>query len=233
MPGNTRRAREKAARKRVRERKKQLVYIGLAAGLSVLLLIVLGNALRGGGGTESFAGVAQTHGRLLGSNTAPVVISVWEDFQCPVCKTANESVVERLVRDYVEPGVARLHFRHYAFLGKESVRAAEAAECAAEQHLFWPYHDELFSRQAGENRGSFSDASLKDIAAHVGLVQDSFEACFVSGKYAGVVKAERDEGTRLSVTGTPTFFVDGVKIEDWRVYESFQVAIERAAASRR
>jgi hypothetical protein len=66
---------------------------------------------------------------------------------------------------------------NYAFLGPESRQAAEASECAAEQGAFWPYHDRLYERQAGENRGAFSQDNLKRFAVELGLNGQAFDAC--------------------------------------------------------
>jgi protein-disulfide isomerase len=192
-------------------------------------LIVLGAVLRGGDSTIDRS-AAYREGRIYGLLTAPVVISVWEDFQCPACKNANNTVLAQIERDYVEPGIVQVHFRHFAFLGQESVWAAEASECAADQGLFWEYHDALFVRQGGENRGAFSRSNLQRMASEVGLDADRFQQCFDGGVFKAAIEAERAEGTRLGVQGTPTFFVNDVRIADWRSYDAFKTLIERALA---
>ena len=66
---------------------------------------------------------------------------------------------------------------HFAFLGQESLWAAEASECAAEQDAFWEYHDYLYDSQNGENRGAFNKENLYSFAEILGLDTDQFNQC--------------------------------------------------------
>jgi protein-disulfide isomerase len=96
--------------------------------------------------------------------------------------------------------------------------------------MFWQYHDELFARQAGENRGAFSKANLKSIAGSLGLDRASFDVCLDEGRYSEAVKAEKAEAERLGVKQTPTFFINGRLVADWRRYEDVQKLIETFVA---
>jgi protein-disulfide isomerase len=96
---------------------------------------------------------------------------------------------------------------HFAFLGPESVRAAEASECAAEQDAFWPYHDELFARQT--QSGAFSDEGLNQIAADLGLDTAAFAECLSSGRYADLVAQDTALARSLQIGSTPTFLING------------------------
>jgi protein-disulfide isomerase len=117
-----------------------------------------------------------------------------------------------------------------AFLGQESVWAAEAADCAAEQGQFWPYHDKLYAEQAGENRGVFSQNNLKRFAADLGLDQEAFNACVDADRYAGQVQAETEAGRRQGVRSTPTLFVNGEKLEGVPTFEQLSQLIAAKAA---
>jgi protein-disulfide isomerase len=155
-----------------------------------------------------------------------VIITAWEDFQCPVCKAANSTVLADIIAEYVDAGKAQLHYRYFSFLGDESVRAAEAAEAAAAQGKFWEYHDALFTYQGAENSGAFSDDRLTQLAQLVGLDLALFEQSLDSGEYEGVVEAELDEGRERGVSGTPAFFVNGERVQDWRDLDAFRALID-------
>ena len=198
---------------------------GVAAVAAVAALIFAGVMLRDDGEVVT-ASAAQRDGRVLGEASAPVIITAWADFQCPVCKTANLSVLPAIIEEYVNTGRAQLHYRYFSFLGDESVRAAEAAEAAAAQGKFWEYHDALFTYQGAENSGAFSDDRLVQLAQLVGLDVAAFEASLDSGEYEGVVKAELNEGRDRGVHGTPTFFVNGERVADWRDADAFRALIE-------
>lgn len=127
---------------------------------------------------------------------------------------------------YAGTGQVRFEYKHFAFLGDESTRAAEASECANEQGQFWPYHDTLFLNQRGENSGAFSDQNLKAFAAALGLDEQAFNDCLDSDRFREVVGAEVSESEERAVRSTPTLFVNGEKIEGAVPFERLQPIIE-------
>ena len=129
---------------------------------------------------------------------------------------------------YIVTGKVRLEFHHLAFIGPESLAASEAAECAAEQGAFWAYHDMLFTHQAGENRGAFNNLRLKSFAEQIGLDTEQFNACLDSERYREEVIAETQAAQTRGVRATPTFFINGQKIEGALPFEQFQSIIEEA-----
>lgn len=106
-----------------------------------------------------------------------------------------------------------------AFLGPESIYAAEASECAAEQGAFWTYRNRLFAEQRGRDQGAFSKANLKRYGADLGLDQASFNSCVDKSLAAARVQAETEAGRQKGVARTPTLFVNGRKIEGIPVFE--------------
>jgi protein-disulfide isomerase len=122
-------------------------------------------------------------------------------------------VLQQLAPKYFDTGKAKVVYHHFPFIGPESQWAAEAADCAGEQGKFWPYALYVLTHQAGENVGAFSRDNLKSFAVQVGLDTNAFNACFDSGKYTAAVKQEMSQGEQLGLTGTPTFFVNGRRVE--------------------
>ncbi|MEW6047664.1 MAG: thioredoxin domain-containing protein, partial [Bacillota bacterium] len=153
--------------------------------------------------------------RLLtaGSPSAPVLIEVYSDFQCPHCATAAEQVVRPLMEGEVKEGKVRLGFRNYAFLGVESKWAAEAAACAAVQGRFWEYHDLLFASQRGGDTGSFTMSRLVRMADELGLDAKAFGECLSERRMRPVIEASFEEGRQRGIKGTPTFFVNGRRVD--------------------
>jgi protein-disulfide isomerase len=155
-------------------------------------------------------------GFALGSVDAPVIVEVWEDFQCPFCQRFTFEVEPAIVDQYVEDGSVRLVFRNLAFLGDESHWAAVAASLAADQNLFWPYHDYLFANLRGENVGSYDLDRLQEIGEAVGLDMDQFREGLQLGnareRFAQIqAEARRDAGA-LGISATPTVTVNGVPL---------------------
>jgi protein-disulfide isomerase len=177
-------------------------------------------------------------GVALGDPNAPVLVEVWEDFQCPACRTYSNDIEPLVVDNYVATGKVRYVFRHYPFLDdrsatKESDQAANASMCAAEQGKFWEYHDYLFANWNSENAGAYSDKRLVAFAESLGLDMGAFNDCFKENRYRDDIQQDLSDGTRAGVTGTPSVFVNGQIIRPGFVpsYEDITQAIETALAS--
>jgi len=161
-----------------------------------------------------------------GDPTAPVTLIEFSDFQCPFCGRFAIETLPQLIEAYVAAGEVRVGFQHFAFLGQESFRAAEAAECAAEQGAFWEYHDWLFANQAGENQGAFADDKLEQFAATLNLNTPDFNSCLDSGRYSSLVAAETQAAQQLGVRSTPTFLLNGQPVVGAQPYEVFAQYID-------
>lgn len=175
---------------------------------------------------QIIANVVQKGGHSQGSPDAPVVIVEYADFQCPYCERHFKEVESQIKDTYVKNGQVRLVYKHYAFLGQESLWAALASECAGEQNKFWEYHDLLFSRQKGENQGTFNQDALKSWAAELKLDTKAFNQCFDSGKDVDIIRANTQEGQQLGIRGTPGFFINDVPIGGAESLEVFKKVID-------
>jgi protein-disulfide isomerase len=166
---------------------------------------------------------------MLGSASAPIWIVEFSDFQCGYCRKFWQDTLPKLKESYIEKGTVRFTYRHFAVLGKPSEQAALAAECAAEQKKFWPYHDKLFA-SLGESL--FTESNLKRFAREIGLGGDQFAACLSGGKYTEKVERETATAVYLGGRGTPLFFVNQKLLPGAQPYSFFQkiIAEELAAA---
>lgn len=168
-------------------------------------------------------------GRTIGNPDAPVEIVEYGDYQCPFCGRFARESEPKLIDDYVDTGQVKLTFKDFAFIGDESLRAAEAATCAEDQDLFWPYHETLFANQHAENAGDFTDDKLHDMAGLAGLDVIVFDQCLVSGKHADTVTASSNSARALGITSTPTFVLNGV-VTTYAGYEALMAAIDAELA---
>ncbi len=164
---------------------------------------------------------------VLGNSNAKITIVEFGDFRCPFCERLFQQVEPQIKQDYVNTGKANFVFRHYAFLGQQSVWASEAAECAAEQGKFWEYHNWLYGNQAPEtDLAYYSKANLTKYAGKVGINTSQFASCLNTDKYAKRVADNLAEGQKDGVTGTPTVFINGQKIVGAQPYANFQSVID-------
>jgi len=159
------------------------------------------------------------------------VIDIWEDPQCPVCKNfedANGDYIESLVRDKK----ATVRFHVLSFLGDESVRAANASFCAADEGQYLDFHHALYAVQSPlENSGFWSNDKLVSIGAKIGITSKKFADCVTKGSKIDLVKANYDSMQKFGVQGTPTVFINGKlwerKSPDFNLAE-FKAAVEAA-----
>jgi protein-disulfide isomerase len=161
---------------------------------------------------------------IKGSATAPVTIVEFSDFHCPFCKRVLPTLGQ-LESQYGDK--VKLVFRDYPIdnLHPAARKAHEAARCSHEQGKFWAYHDALFA-----NAPQASPEQLKTYAQEVGLDVPAFEQCVNSGAYQATVQRDVEEGTRVGVTGTPAFFINGRLLTGAQPLESFVRVIEEELA---
>ena len=169
---------------------------------------------------------APRQGTTLGNPDAPLTIVEYSDFQCPFCRKAGLEIMPQIEAEYVATGKAKLVWKQFPIEGEESVWAAEASECAAEQNAFWEYHDTLFLNRTGINVGTFVITNLKVIAKELDLDTEAFNACLDQGRYRDKVATDYAEARRREVTGTPTFFVGQTKVVGAKPYSAFKEAID-------
>ena len=156
-------------------------------------------------------------------------VDVWEDPQCPVCKyfeDANNEYLDDLIRE--KKATVRLHV--LSFLGDESVRAANASFCTAEEGKYIDFHKALYRVQSPlENSGFWSNETLIAIGNKVGITSEKFATCVNDGQKVDLVKANYDSMAKYGVQGTPTVFIDGKlwerKSSDFNP-EEFRAAVE-------
>ena len=211
---------------RKRSNRTFLFAVAAVALAAVVAVIVFQVATTGDGSLPER--VATGDGRVLGDANAPVTVVEYADFQCPVCKRAETSVVAKIEQEYVTSGRVKIEFRMYPFLGQESFNAAQAAEAARDQGKFWEYHDALFNAQGRENSGAFTYDKLVDLARQVGLDVPLFEQTLSSNTHLAMVQAEADAAHSAGISSTPTFFVNGERIVGAQPYATFQEAIDAA-----
>jgi protein-disulfide isomerase len=221
---------------------RRVAFVGVAAVVVVLGVILFGNALRDGDGSSSGAVVtpgargARQEGCALGEPDAPVTIMAYFSFYCGHCGDFARETAPLIEKAFVEPGLLRFELHPLATEGNP-LWAAEGCACASDQDRYWDYHDLLFANQY---RGAYEIDKLKGYAAELGLDTEAFNACLDSHKYQAAVVDETIEVAQAGITSTPTFFIgsteemasdsvpysDHTKIVGAYPYDTFKQAIE-------
>jgi protein-disulfide isomerase len=150
---------------------------------------------------------------IKGVLNAKVKIVEFSDFECPACKAAAQ-VVKSLDEKYGYEISIEYKYFPLVSIHQNSFLAAMAAECANDQGEFWAYHDKLF-----ENQNELNESNLIQFAKDLNLDIKSFQACLDSKAKSGIVRTDMAEGSNLGLDSTPTFFVDGEKVDNWDLLE--------------
>lgn len=145
------------------------------------------------------------HDHVQGAAAAPITLIEYGDFECPYSREAVKTV-QVLQQEFGSH--LRFVFRHFPLAEKHphAIQAAEAAEAAAAQGAFWPMHALLFAHQ-----WELEDSDLMDYAGQLGLDKTSFGEALKTHHYFERVRTDVGTGRRHGVTGTPTFFVNGLR----------------------
>ena len=145
-------------------------------------------------------------GEAMGSPKAPVTIVEFGDYQCPYTAQARR-LLHRVMEVY--PQQVRWIYRDYPLEQHPLARrAAEAAQCAGEQHKFWAYNDLLF-----ENNQALELGDLRRYAKEADLNIGAFNDCLVSPRPKVIVAQNERDARQFGVSGTPAIFVNGMRIE--------------------
>jgi len=158
------------------------------------------------------ATISLGHLPIKGNKNAKVAVVEFADFRCPFCERFFQETEPSLMKDYVDSGKVQFAYRHFQFLGRASVVAGNASECANEQNKFWEFHDYLYKNQPSESDTSMYNTDTLTMAAQsLGINVSQFKSCLDGKKYDKNVSKDYADGQAAGVTGTPTTIIGKIK----------------------
>lgn len=166
---------------------------------------------------------------IVGANTEQVTLVEFGDFQCPAC--AQYYPIMKQVKAKYGDQIA-FQFRHFPLvqIHPNAMVAARAAQAAANQDKFWEMHDLLYENQTSWGQSSNPTAFFEQYAAQLGLNVETFKQDMNSAATLAVINADVAQGQSFGATGTPTFVLNGKKIESPNTAEGFFKLIDEAIA---
>lgn len=167
-----------------------------------------------------------------GPRSAPVVLTLFCDFQCPFCARVAPTLAA-LAREF--PRELRIEWRDLPLSFHAQARvAAEAGQEAFAQRGdvgFWAMHDLLFAHQG--DPGGLELPALRGYAAQIGLDVARFTAALERGVHAPAIDADVAAAAQAGITGTPGAVVNGYFVSGARELRVFRRAVRRALEDRR
>lgn len=211
------------------------------AVIAAIVLVFVGIVTLGSNKTEA-PGKSSKNGssltqHVLGKGTTGITLIEYGDYQCPYCKQANP-VVKQVQAEFNDP--IKFQFRHFPLISlhQNAFAAARAAEAAGMQGKFWEMHDLLYenndpSGQSGWVASNDPITYFDKFAKEIGLDVAKYKKDFASSQVNDLINADVAAGTKLGITGTPTFYLDGKKLETGSDTKAgLQKAIKEAIAKK-
>lgn len=210
--------RQQKLERRSQEQKSRTIHrVALWGGVLVaIILVVWGLAKLGGGSSDGDGPVAPVdsitaNDWVAGNSSAKVTLIEYSDLQCPACAAA-QPVVKQIEREFAND--IAFVYRHFPLtqIHKNAEEAAWAAEAAGKQGKFFEMRDKLFDFQSSWDDASNVENVFATYAEQMGLDKNTFLADYRSDEIKQAVKADEASGIRAGVNSTPSFFLNGRKL---------------------
>jgi protein-disulfide isomerase len=188
--------------------------ITLLVCVLALVGIYIATSKKDSGSTDSTGSKSGSlSNNVLGSNNKGVVLVEYGDFQCPAC-AGYHPIIKEVVEKYNDD--IKFQFRNFPLqqIHQNARAAARTAEAAGLQGKYWEMHDLLYEQQQSWEQSTAVNTIFEGYASQLGLDLAKFKTDFSSSAVNETINADFAEGTKLGVDSTPTFFLQGKKIED-------------------
>ena len=173
---------------------------------------------------------ADGYGIVLNPESTPK-IDVYVDYQCPACRSF-ELINGKYLNEVIEAKKAKVVFHPMTFIGPESILAANAAACSADENRFVAMNLALFQNQpSGENTGKWQNPFFIELGKSIGINSTTFESCVNDGKYVDWTTNVASASARADVNSTPTVLINGKPLDRNTQYgdpANFKAALEAA-----
>lgn len=203
--------------------------------IAILLVCVLGlvgiylATSKKDSGTGSKTGnTSKLSNHVQGENAKKVVLVEYGDYQCPACGSYYP-IVKQVVEKYKAD--IQFQFRNFPLsqIHQNARAGSRAAEAAAMQGKFWEMHDLLYEQQKSWESSTSVVPIFESYATQLGLDMAKFKTDYAGTEVNDITNADYEEGVKLGVNSTPTFFLQGKKIEkNPQTLDDFNKLIEEA-----
>jgi protein-disulfide isomerase len=207
---------------------KEVRQLGLIGLVIVLIVGVVGGVAwykQASAPTDTEA-LVSSDSYSTGPADAAVTLIEFGDFQCPACGQA-EPVIEQIRQDYADKSF-RFVFRHFPLnIHPNAPAAANAAEAAGAQGKYWEMHDALYSNQNAWSGTANPTSQFVQYAKTIGVKDlNKFENEVKATAYMSKIRADQKDGATLGVNVTPTFYLNGQKLEGVQAYDALKQKID-------
>jgi protein-disulfide isomerase len=150
------------------------------------------------------------HGYYLGSDSAPITVTEYADFECPACQQWYAVQFPTIEERLIQTGKVRWRYRDFPLDAPHPHTrvVAHAAACADEQGKYWPMSHRIYTWEPRWPEMGDASGVFRDYAKELGLDLGKYDACMQAARYAGRIEASKTEGIQVGVESTPTFLIN-------------------------
>ena len=211
-----------------------VLAIAAIAGIAILSYV----AAQSGGRVTTLTDLTPipNEGHVIGSDSAPVEVTEFADFECPGCGIFANLTEPDMRSRLVNTGLVRFRFRDFPLDIHPNTRTAHlAAWCAGDQGKFWEMHDLIFQTQDrwATHVNRRPAAFMEDLARQAGLDMSQYGSCMDTQKFAAQIQANYDAAIARGVPSTPTFIIGNKMISDVLSYDALKQHVDEALAAAR
>jgi protein-disulfide isomerase len=207
------------------------LVIGVVLGVVLIMLVPTIISKQTNSSAKVPANVSAERGYGIvfnGELTGVPVLDLYEDFQCPSC-ARFEGTQGQYLESLIADKKATVVFHTLSFIGTESIIAANAGACSADEGKFLALHKLLYQTQPQENSGAWTTEALIAAGGSVGIKSKAYKDCVTNGTYADWVTNVQASAAKADVNSTPTVFINGKQLDRNAYYDAalFAAAVER------
>jgi len=200
-------------------KKNYIILIGIFVGIIIsFLAFIYSRNLNKKQKIEYKVQIKDTENPTLGYENAQNTIIEYFDFTCPHCANFHLQKLPKLYNEYIQNGKVKFISKNF-LLRPQSLEPALASRCAYEQGKYWEYSQELFNEFLKSGPFAYNKRNFIRIAYELKLDTLKFINCFDSKKYKDIILKDTEEGLKDSIRATPTFIINGQKVEGDLPYE--------------
>lgn len=169
---------------------------------------------------------------FIGSESAPVTIAFWSDFQCPFCKQFELNTFPQIVKDYVDTGKVKVVFMDFSFLGQDSIAAAIYSRSVWKLYpnQYFAWRTAMYDEQDEEGDQGFGDAASIDklnvTIAGIDAAKVAADVKANTSTYQAAIDADKAEAQKAGINATPSFVIGTQAIQGAYPFATFQSAID-------
>lgn len=168
-----------------------------------------------------------------GAETAPIKVEMFEDFQCPFCKTFAQTTLPSIKKDYVDTGKVKIIHKDFPLnFHENSLAAATAGVCANDQKVFWETSKLIYNNQESWENSKRPLTHFRHFVRRAGGNLKEFNKCVKDVGVQDAIAKDVKYAYDSNIAGTPGFLINGKLVSGAMPYSVFKSIFDAELAGK-